>query len=110
MRAYSCSLYKPYRQSITQYVFVYIHLSQLAMLHAESEAFSVGQRVASLGGGGLAGCGGRAVAHGPPSGHHHLAAGLVLVQRTFSSINHPVGEGKGQLAWYIYMMISHIDS
>ena len=70
-------------------VCVLSYLSQLAVLHAEPQALSVGQGVASLGCGGLAGRGRRAVAHWPPSRYHHLAAGLVLIQRTLTSINHP---------------------
>lgn len=65
------------------------YLTQLAVLHLEPQALSVGQRVASLGRGGLAGRRRRAVAHGPPSRYHHLAAGLVLIQCTLTSINHP---------------------
>lgn len=61
------------------------------MLHAEAQALSVGQGVASLGSGGLAGRGGGAVAHGSPSGRYQFTARLVLIQRTLTSINDPVG-------------------
>ncbi len=70
-------------------VCVSSYLSQVAVLHTEPQALSVGQGVASLGRGGLAGRGGRAVAHWPPPRYYHLAAGLVLIQGTLTSINHP---------------------
>lgn len=67
-----------------------LYLPQLAVVQAE--ALAVGQRVASLGAGGPAGGRGRAVAHGPPPRHHHLAAGLVLVQSAFAGVDHPETE------------------
>lgn len=70
-------------------MYVFSYLSQLPVVHTEAQALSVGQGVPSLGRGGLAWRGGRAVAHWPPSRYYHLAAGLVLIQRTFTSINHP---------------------
>lgn len=75
--------------------FVISYLSQFAVFHAEPQALSVGQGVASLGSGGLAGRGGRAVAHWSPSGHYHLTACLVFIQRTLTCINYPVRGGKG---------------
>lgn len=70
-------------------ICVFSYLSQVAVLHAEPQALSVGEGVASLGRGGLAGRGGRAVAHWPPSRNYHLAACLVLIQCTLTSINYP---------------------
>lgn len=70
------------------------HFLQLAGLHLEPEALSVGQGDASLGGGGLAGRRGGAVAHWPPPGHDHRAARLVLVQRALTGVNHPVRGGE----------------
>lgn len=65
------------------------HLSQPAVLHAEPQALSIGQRVAPLGRRRLAGRGRWAVAHGAPPRHHYLAAGLVLVQCALSRVYNP---------------------
>ena len=75
------------------------YLSQLAGLYAEPQALSVGQGVAPLGSGGLAGRR-RAVAHRPPSGDHHLAAGLVLIQCTLTGVDHPETAGGYTLGYY----------
>ena len=75
-------------------VYTFTYLSKLAALHAEPETLPIGQRVASLGGWGLARGGGGAIAYRPPSGHYHLAARLVLIQRALTSINHPVRGGE----------------
>lgn len=77
-----------------------LYLSQFAVLHAEPQALSVGQRAASLRRGGLAWRRGRAVAHWPPSGHHHLTACLVLIECTLTSINDPVKEGKDAESYF----------
>ncbi len=81
---YTCT---PYTLCAFAYIFsevcvcvrVFSYLSQLAVLHTQPQALSIGQGVASLGCGGLAGRGRGAVAHRPPSCHHHLTAGLVLI-------------------------------
>jgi len=70
-------------------LFLCSYLSHSVVLHPEAKGLSVGQGVASLGGGGLAGRGGGTVAHWSPSRHHYLTASLVLVQRALSSIDHP---------------------
>ena len=75
--------------SVCVCVCVFSYLSQLAVLHTEPQALSVGQGVAPLGCGSLAGRGRGAVAHRPPSRYHHLAAGLVLIQRTLAGIYDP---------------------
>lgn len=82
-------LVKTLTRSMECVLVCFSYLTQLAVLHPEPQALSVGQRVASLGRGGLAGRRRRAVAHRPPSRYHHLAAGLVLIQCTLTSINHP---------------------
>lgn len=77
-----------------------LYLAQLAVLYTKTQALSVGQGVAPLGCGGLAGCRRRAVAHRPPSCYYHLAAGLVLIQCTLTSIDHPETG-----TWYIQVYL-----
>lgn len=73
------------------------YLSQPAVLHTQPQALAVGQRVAPLGRGRLAGRGRRAVADGPPPRHHHLAARLVLVQSALPGVYHPGTRGRLQI-------------
>lgn len=91
-------------------VYAFTYLSYHALLYAEPEALSIGQGVASLGGGSPVGSGGRAVAHWPPSGHYHFTACLVLIQRALTSVNHPVRREERTVGMvYCIYWLSHIS-